>query len=56
MTIAALGVSFSSGFLGLAALMSLCTSPSVFLITTVHYYSAYFSLVYHPEYFASLIY
>ena len=29
----ALGISFLSGFLGLAALMSLCPSPSAFLIT-----------------------
>ena len=32
---AALGASFSSVFLGLAALMSLCPSPSAFLINIV---------------------
>ena len=32
---AALGVSFSSGFLGLTAIMSLCPFPSAFLITMV---------------------
>ena len=32
---AALGVSFSSKLLGLTALMSLCPSPSAFLLTIV---------------------